>query len=83
MRRILFQKHIFYKELKNTKKDKANLFDEFEENLKCLDLNVIQDLITYLSKKHIQISNDFLLIYFAEMKKQSHQFVQLLQRMVA
>jgi hypothetical protein len=77
-----FESHIFYESLKKTRKDKLNLFDEFEENLKRLNLQVIEELISFLKNKNIWTAKNYLISYFSEVKKQSYKFVQMLQMMI-
>ena len=79
-----YEKHLFYTRLKTYRGTKRNLFDTFEESLRTLNINYIQQVINDLGNNNISLGNSELLIkYLSSLKQNAHKFRNILQGLIA
>lgn len=78
-----YEKHIFYKKLKRYR-NKAGLFDTFEESLRTLNIGKIKTLVAYLQYNGIDVgASEILFEYLRKLKKDAHQFSRILSSLIA
>lgn len=79
-----FSVHIFYNLLKHYGGPKRNLFDDFSESLKNLNMNQLRNHITQLEKYDVSCgTKDLIIDYLAYTKQNPEKFAKILQGIIS
>ena len=79
-----YQEHLFYKYLQGTSQSqKEILFRNFMEQLRVLDLFLLEELAQYLTENHQPVGNlELILDYLTAVKRAPESFAALLQKQI-
>lgn len=73
-----YKYHLFYNHLKKTRKNKAHLFDEFEEYLRRLNIGILNPYFQQLEQMGFNTQKEHILDYWTKVIGKSTIFVKIL-----